>query len=264
MGRPVRPSRVQVVNSIALIAICAWITSLMLAAILSPDRLFSILGPIFFIPVSILVGLLQYRATFRKDAASAQTVAVLMYCAGGFCIFASVVVVIEVLWESTLSDVFAVLATISVPSFAVGAYGLLCGWINWRWEKTLRQARLLSHQDAPEEADPAETENTDPEPLSRWQITAWEFFLAVTIIATVTALTTYYVRSMAPRLGEHLTREEVPFRLPEGASDVCYYRFGPNRAFEFTIDEAGFFAWVESGPGTLESEADNLPVEPFQ
>ena len=49
--------------------------------------------------------------------------------------------------------------------------------------------------------------------------------------------------------------------MPDGATDVSYYRgFRGTRAFEFTIDEAGFRNWVSSGIGTIESNSAEVSL----
>jgi hypothetical protein len=68
-------------------------------------------------------------------------------------------------------------------------------------------------------------------------ITSWAVFL----IATGTV---YW--ALSPRAGEHVEPNATPLLLPEGASDVCYWIYAGNTAFEFSISEPGFLAWAKS------------------
>ncbi len=48
---------------------------------------------------------------------------------------------------------------------------------------------------------------------------------------------------------EHVTPDEAPIRLPDSATDVCFYRsppLGPCIVVEFSVSETDFLAWAKS------------------
>jgi hypothetical protein len=72
------------------------------------------------------------------------------------------------------------------------------------------------------------------------------------------------IRSTPPPYAEHVERADAPFSLPEGATDVSFCQgVRGMTAFEFTTDEEAFRKWVESGIGSSESQAANVPLSPI-
>ncbi|MEZ6089903.1 MAG: hypothetical protein R3C05_18120 [Pirellulaceae bacterium] len=92
----------------------------------------------------------------------------------------------------------------------------------------------------------------------------FELLVAVTAIACVPALAVYFVRSTPPRYAENVPRDKAPFGLPAEASDVSFCQgFRGTIAYEFAIKEDAFIEWVESGIGSVESDAAKVAIQPI-
>lgn len=88
--------------------------------------------------------------------------------------------------------------------------------------------------------------------------------LGIAAIAFVVCLVSGFVRSTPPRYAEHVTRDKAPFGLPANATDISFCQgVRGTIAYEFTIDEDDFKAWVASGIGSFESNAASVPVAPI-
>lgn len=88
------------------------------------------------------------------------------------------------------------------------------------------------------------------------QFTLSELLILVTVLATIVAITTAFVRSAHPEYAEHVRGDQVPARLPADASEVNYWD-GSRGTFdcEFSCSEQAFRDWIASRVGSIESEA---------
>ena len=78
------------------------------------------------------------------------------------------------------------------------------------------------------------------------------------------AIAAFQPRDNPPQWAENVSRNESRLDLPADARDVSYcHGYRGTMAYEFTIDEPGFVAWVESGIGSLEAQAANIQLRPI-
>jgi hypothetical protein len=134
-----------------------------------------------------------------------------------------------------------------IPPLTVTAVTWSLAWINRSWAGRLK---------------PAATAEANEAPWMRFSLA--ELMGAITLIACMTALVSYFIRTQRPQFAEHVSPQEAGLSLPEGAHDVSYGRgIGDTIAYEFSTDEASFRAWVESGIGSIESNAANVPIKPI-
>jgi hypothetical protein len=108
----------------------------------------------------------------------------------------------------------------------------------------------------------AATTPGDAAPIARFS--RRDVLAGLSVLAFVAALVFCVVKSTPPMYAEHVSRDEAPVKLPPGARDVSYCQgFRGTIAFEFTIDEDQFVEWVQSGIGSLESNAADVPLKPI-
>lgn len=186
----------------------------------------------------------QYSGTFRHDSKSAFITSLFLFVVGGMAWLAVAITLIEMPVEGVRIPWLSLLT----PLFG---FGVVCGafaWINLSWSRRIERSL------------PADEQSAD---WTRFSIR--ELMAAVAAIACVIALTTFIVRSAPPRHAENVSRDKAPFGLPAEASGISYCQgIRGTIAYEFTIDEKGFVKWVESGIGSIESEAANVTVQPIK
>lgn len=86
----------------------------------------------------------------------------------------------------------------------------------------------------------------------------------MTVVAVISGLTSYFSRGTLPRFAENVDRSQAPRGLPPDATSISYCQGHRGMiAYEFTIDEDGFRRWVNSGIGSFESEAADVPIRPI-
>ncbi len=205
------------------------------------DEPFYAFAGVIVVPCCLGVAALQYFGTFRRHMGSADGVGVVFFLFGAFATFVGVMSLGDAVMKGlslTLTAPFvAIVATVAVINVAVGL-------MNWMWARRLRAAIA-------EGASPARR---------GW---SWrEAVGAAAVLAAMTGATAYMIRTTPPRMAEHVTAEEAPVGLPDGASDVSY-RLGARgtRAYEFTVEEQAFRDWVQSGIGSVESLSDGVELE---
>lgn len=216
------------------------ISALIAGSIVEPNP-FAVIAGIFFCPLCLFMAAEQYRGTFRRIPASAAATSLLLYICGGFLIFGLVTSTGEAIVEGTSLRLMApFLITTLVAAVVCVAFGRM----NALWSFKLRAA----------------IDAGVPVPRLRG-FTLRELLLATAIIATMTGITSQFIRSSAPRYAEKIDASAAPFELPAGATDVSYARgFRGTIAFEFSIDESGFREWVDSGIGSIESQSAAIPL----
>jgi len=248
-----RPGWLLIGNSVVVIAVCTFFTSLGLAAFASmwdPCALAS--GSILFL-LSVVIGLLQYRATFRRNPDSAGRVGIFFYVGGGFLLLSGVIT----LGEGFPTEIAAgELLPIFGPLFLIAVYGIWSGRLNRRWSHTLRAATLTDAA-RPEDQDAETPDHT----LAPFQFSMRELFALVTVVAIILGLTSYFVQNTPPRFAEGVSPDKAPVSLPDGATDVTFCQgYRGTIAYEFSIDEKGFLEWAKSR-GSPESRSANVPLK---
>ena len=232
-----------VVCSVAIIGVCALLISIFLAAFIAAWDPIAILGGLIIIPLAVLLAQRQYRGTFRNTANAARSSALLLLFASGFIFFLLISLLIESLYGLQPVPLLSLVA----PMFVIGLAGFYSGWLNLCWSRRLKSLAATTE----------------------WIVTPTgfslrELFLGVSVIAILTGMTTYFLKTIPPQYAEHVSREKAPGNLPPGASDISFSQGGRGTiAYEFTIDEAGFIEWVNSGTGSFESEAANVSLKPI-
>ena len=104
-----------------------------------------------------------------------------------------------------------------------------------------------------------ESQNDKPKPRPSW---LRRLAIPAATFGGAAALASYFIYTEPPQFAEHVTRDAAPVNLPPGATDVSYcLGVRGTVAYEFTITEPEFRAWVEGGIGSIESEAANVPLK---
>jgi hypothetical protein len=248
--------RFYVANSVLVICVCIPVTSLGLSAVVGSWDPCSVVGGLIILPISALVGILQYHACFRDGVRAAHAVGTFCYFGGGLLVFGFVSTLCEAIWDwQTLSlNIVPILSILLL----IGTYGLLCGWLNRRWTRVFKHRREV----AASTVDSQDHRPASESGLGPYQFTLRELMAATTVVAVIAGLTSYFVQGIPEQHGLHISRDEAPFDLPEGASNVCYANgMRGARAYEFNIDEEGFLRWADTSPGSIESQSANVPLE---
>ena len=212
--------------------------SVALAAVSFIGDAFSFLGGVILLPISVVLGVQQYRAAFRGVRSAAKCAAIMLIGIGAILTLPC----LTIAWETITSEgkipwfilLIAMLLTI------VAGVG---GWLNLCWMRSLTD---------------------EPDTFSRPRFSMRELFAAMTAVSVVAALTTALIRTSLPRHAEHVDISVAPYGLPRSATDISYYLGTRGTiAYEFTTDETTFRNWVESGLGSFDSRAANVPLLPI-
>lgn len=213
---------------------------------LDPD---AIIGGVFLMPLLVAVAILQYFAAFRAVRSAATISSIMLYIAGAFATLAFITTAGEavVVDGMLFSYMYPLLGTMA----AIAATFLVSGRANANWSRKLGAAcetLTIVH--------------------GQGRFGFREVLLGVVAITAISATASYLIYTEPPRYAEHVDRSTARLGLPDGATDVSYYRgFRGIIAYEFTIDESSFREWVESGIGSIESESAGIPlkeiVDPF-
>jgi hypothetical protein len=203
----------------------------------------SFIGGVILLPIPSFLSYRQYGAVAWSDARAARTSAILLFLIDGLAclMFAAN------LGEIANAKVHIPWLSLLLSMLGVGLFALIAAWVNLRWSRRFTLAATIS-------GDAASVAR-----LSRRDALA-----ALSAVAFVAALASYLVKSTPPQYAEHVPRERAPFGLPAGARDVSYCQgFRGTIAYEFTVSEDQFVEWVESGIGSLESNAADVPLKPI-
>jgi len=202
------------------------------------------------LPFPVALAISQYLAVFRRNVKSATIAAVLLFCPGGLAGLVFVMTAGEIGMEG-MKGIDLVPGFLLLPILVPCTASVLLGWINWRWRETMK----ASAHDSP-------GESSGLRPL---QFSLRELLAAVTVLAVVMGLAAYFSKPAQPRYAEHVDQSRAPSSIPDGASDISFcHGYRGTIAYEFTIDEQGFRDWVNSGIGSLESEAARVQIEPIK
>lgn len=202
-----------------------------------------LIGGAIVLPLPAVLAIQQYRGTFRYNAKAALISSVLLFIVAGLASLAFAMTLGEMIVEEVRIPWMSLL----LPILATGVVSGASAWMNLSWSRRLKRSAT-----------------TDELTADRTRFSLRELLIAVVAIACVTVLVTYFVRTTPPRHAENVSRDKAPFGLPAEATEISYCQgFRGTIAYEFTIDEEGFVEWVESGIGSLESDAASVSLQPI-
>jgi hypothetical protein len=203
----------------------------------------SFIGGGILLPIPSFLACRQYGAVAWSDSRAARTSAILLFLIGGLALLMFAVNLGEMINAKVRIPWFSLMA----PLLGVGVFAISAAWMNLRWSRRLKLVATTSG---------------DAAPIIR--LSRRDALAGLSVVDLVAALVLYIVKSTPPQYAEHVAREQAPFGLPAGARDVSYCQgFRGTIAYEFTIDENRFVEWVESGVGSLESNAAGVPLKPI-
>ncbi len=226
---PPNPSWALIIVSCLVIAGNLMIVPLAVVAFGQVVHPIAILYLTVLIPLPMVLAYLQYRATFRRDAAAAYRAAAIF-----------VLLALVALYSS--------LYVLHPLNILVGFGFALTAWMNRRWYWLLNESFWTAA----------------PAPKNKFGI--GELMGVTAAIAFMVAIAAYSTVPIPTRqrLAEHVTRRQAPVNLPAGATDISYCRDPSGElAFEFTIDERSFSRWVSAGLGTYQANPINAPPIPI-
>lgn len=201
----------------------------------------SFIGGGILLPIPSFLAYRQYSAVAWSDSRAARTSAILLFLIGGLALL----MFAANLGEVTNAKVRIPWFSLMGPVLGVGVFAIFAAWMNLRWSRRLSIAATT----------PGDT-------ASIVRLSRRDALAGLSAVAFVAALAFYVVKSTPPRYAEHVSRDKAPFGLPPGARDVSYCQAPRGTiAYEFSIDEDRFVRWVESGIGSLESNAAEVPLE---
>lgn len=252
------PSILLVAASVIVIVLAVCVISLLIAAfIVNLDGL-SFFGAAISIPLPIVLARRQYLGTFRQDRNSADLAAAMLLVPGSLLLLTFVNAMVQtILGNSDAKQSLEFAACL----LALGSCVVGIGWLNLLWSKRLHafatpvperppsrpfewRKWLSSFLELPWQR---QANDTPSHADTAVRLSYRERLLAVGCVSVITAgLVIYYPLPAA----ENVTRDKVPFRLPQRATNVSYcdgYR--GMAAFEFTTDESAFMEWVRNGVG---------------
>ncbi len=229
--------------SVVVLAACALLISAAIAMFTVTWDPCSFIGGAILLPLPAALAIQQFRGTFRYDATAALVSSVLQFLVSGFALFAFAMT----LGEMIVEDIRIPWTSLILPMLGTGLVAGASGWMNLSWSRRLKRSAAA-----------------DARTVVRASFSRRELLVALTAIACVTALVTYFVRSTPPRYAENVARYKAPFDLPAEATEISFCQgYRGTIAYEFTIDENGFVEWLESGIGSLESDAANVSLQPI-
>ena len=245
MEQTLRPKRSisHVVLSVVVLAACIFLVSASLSMFTVTWDPCSLFGGVIVLPLPAVLAIQQYRGTFRYDSRAALISSVLLSIVGGFAFVAFAMT----LGEMIVEEVRIRWTSLILPMLATGVVAGASSWMNLSWSRRLKRFATEDERTA-----------------DRTWFSPRELVIAAAAIVCMTALVTYFVRSTPPRYAENVSRDRAPFGLPAEATEISFCQgFRGTIAYEFTIDEKGFEEWVESGIGSLESDAADVSLQPI-
>ena len=191
------------------------------------------------LPPSVLMAVLQYAATFRRNRTAAMVSGILLFLMGGFAVFG----VLANWAEAGFSGEYLPLWLI-LPGSAISGFCLYFSRLNIQWYQRL------------------DGQGRDSRPLTHLSLA--ELLGLVTVIGVSMGLVNYLVRTTPPQFAEHLETSEPPFKIPAGARDISFCQAGRgNLAYEFTIDEPRFLRWMEDRVMVRSGLGSEAKLEPI-
>lgn len=231
------PSLHLTICSYAGLILCAILCAGCTAIMLHPWGVRGLSG-LLLLPGFLGLGLTQYAGTFQAKAAKAEMVARLYSFTSGFMLIALVCLLFDIARSGQHPSWPVVVVGAVFVLFAL--WGRVGGRLNRQWAAELRRFE--------------EEQETDSQTASRrghpviWATTCSVFLLA----------TAAFYWLLGPQSGENLAPSATPLVLPAGSSDVCYWIYAGNTAFEFSISEQGFLTWAEGQIRRRDSDFEEI------
>lgn len=203
----------------------------------------SLIGGVILLPLPLVLAIQQYYGTFHAKELSALTTAKLLFIIGGIAFFAFIMTLGNLFFDQMRLPWISLL----IPILTFGLVSSILGWLNLGWSRQLKSS-------SPSKSHIIKTTRF----LFR------DLLTGMIAITSVTILVVYFIQSTPPQYAENVPYNKVPCRLPVDASNVSYCQGSRGIiACEFTIDEIAFINWVDSGIGSLESQAANISLQPI-
>jgi len=241
---PIESRGLYVANSVLIICLCVPATAFGLSKVLIADSYSdsnTATTWLTFMAIPASLGCLQYVACFRRIRVAAALVSIFFCIAGGLFAAGVVMTFFTML-------VFSEFASFSLILWPLVAYLFFCGWSNYRWMLRYSDEQGMTAyfgENLP--IVPPGSRPNDATTLSGSQFTLRELLAATTVVAVIAGFTSYMVRGAYHYRGVKVSREQVPFELPQEASKVCFFNGSSGIvAYEFNIDEESFLRWAES------------------
>ena len=231
-----KPTRLQVAIS-ALVIVCSlWLVGSAVAALFITWDACSFFSAVVILPLPSILAVQQYRGTFRGVRSAAAVSSVLLFIVGGF----TALTCLTVLGEIATGGYEYLWLGLVLPMFGVAALSLLGAILN-----------LQRRSNLPRNA-----------PDGNWQFSVREILAAVAALCFLAAVMSSFIRGTPPMYAENVSVDKAPFGLPANATDVSYCQGSRGIiAYEFSIDQASFVKWVDSGIGSIESNASSVELE---
>ncbi len=215
-----------------------------------------------FVGPSFALAAWQYAATFRAHHRSAKKLLIALAIFDGILLLGVGGAVIEPIASG-------ILPTRDYLVGVVSPMALIASWISFTSFVNFLRYRGLSSPVNPPLAANYDADSSEDLGArfsgSRPRFTLRELAGLVAAVAAVLAGIAFGFRETLPERAMHISVLESRLKLPEGASDVCIRRGSRGIiTFDFAIDEPGFWEWTKSRSGSLESEADNVPIKPIE
>lgn len=203
----------------------------------------SLISGAMLLPLPLVLAIQQYCGTFHAKESAALTTTKLLFVIGGIAFFVFIMTLGNLLFNQMRLPWISLL----IPILTFGLVFSILGWLNLSWSKQLKS-------NSPSKSHTIKT--------TRFMFR--DLLSGMIAITTVTILVVYFVQSTSPQYAENVPYNKVPYRLPESASNVSFCQGSRGTiACEFTIDETAFINWVDSGIGSLESQAANISLQPI-
>jgi hypothetical protein len=221
-----KPSPFFVAMSLLVIAGCILLVSMLPGVAVVWDPFLAVLVGVLLVPMATALGIAQYRAVFCSPRA-ARTAATLLFIISGLLL----AIPASAFWETAAAGENPSWIWNLSPIAAMGAFCIIVAALNRRWAR-----RILST------GPPTRRAERQP-----GQHSSQDYVAAVSAVAAVIALATYFVISAPPEYAQHVEPSKTLLDLPPGARDVSYRRGSRGTmTAEFTTDEASFRQWLES------------------
>lgn len=239
-----QPTKYLFISSLVNILGALFLTSCSLASIIAaPWDACAVIAAGLLIPVSVGIGISQYRGVFHRNQTSADTTGVTLSVIGALLLFGGVTYLKESFDDPSILHAWMMMVCMA----ALGLYFALCGWANLAWSRLLKTAA-----DSPEKSP-------KPETVSRWDRTA--ALLATTFIVIATSL---MVSTIPPEFAENVEYARPPFGIPVGATSISFCQGSRGTiAYEFSIDESGFREWLQKTIDSMGPMYSRNSIEPI-
>ncbi|QDT44951.1 hypothetical protein Pan241w_50680 [Gimesia alba] len=237
-----KPSIPLVVCSILVLIASLILVALCIAMFFATWNPCSVFGGAILLPLPLVLAILQYYGTFHAKESAALTTAKLLFALGGFAFCAFIMT----LGNLIFNQISLPWVSLLIPVLTFGVVALFLGWLNLGWSRQLKSS------------SPSKSHT-----INSNRLMFRDLITGMIALTGVTILVVYFVQSTAPQYAENIPYNKAPFKLlPAGASNVSFCQ-GPRGtiACEFTIDEIAFINWVDSGIGSLESQAANISLQ---